>query len=202
MYKKSKGFTLIEIAIVLVIIGLLLGGVLKGQEMITSAKLNRVTSDFEGLAAAIYAYQDRYRSLAGDDSNAASRWGASVTSGSGNGVLSGGWRSTRNTDESRLFWQHLRNANLIPGSATGVTSFAQPNNSFNGVIGIENSNYGLNGTVICMSGITGGNAEIIDNRIDDGNSATGSLRANTATNSNGSVSSYVIDTIYNICRRL
>ncbi len=49
LQKKQKGFTLVEIAIVLVIVGLLIGGVLKGQEMITNAKLKRIESDNAGL---------------------------------------------------------------------------------------------------------------------------------------------------------
>ena len=62
---KQKGFTLVEIAIVLVIIGLLLGGILKGQEMITQAKIKNVVSmTSTGITAAVnYGYQDRYRAI-------------------------------------------------------------------------------------------------------------------------------------------
>ena len=74
MKKQQQGFTLVEIAIVLVIIGLLLGGILKGQEMITQAKIKNVVADFSGISAAYYGYQDRYRAIPGDDSNAATRW--------------------------------------------------------------------------------------------------------------------------------
>src|ERR1700674_5205343 len=71
---SQSGFTLVEIAIVLVIIGLLLGGILKGQEMITQAKIKNIVNDFNGITAAINSYQDRYRSLPGDDQNATTRW--------------------------------------------------------------------------------------------------------------------------------
>jgi len=54
---------------VLVIVGLLIGGVLKGQEMITNAKLKRIESDNAGVAAAMFSYQDRYLQLPGDDGN-------------------------------------------------------------------------------------------------------------------------------------
>ena len=59
MVFTQRGFTLIEISIVLVIIGLLLGGVLKGQEMINDAKIRNIEQDMAGIAAAIYTYQDR-----------------------------------------------------------------------------------------------------------------------------------------------
>ncbi len=72
--QKQKGFTLVEIAIVLVIVGLLIGGVLKGQEMITNAKLKRVESDNAGIAAAMFSYQDRYLQLPGDDNDAENRF--------------------------------------------------------------------------------------------------------------------------------
>src|SRR5271170_940160 len=74
MKRQQSGFTLVEIAIVLVIIGLLLGGILKGQEMITQAKIKNVVSDFNGITAAQYAYQDRYHQLPGDDPVTATRW--------------------------------------------------------------------------------------------------------------------------------
>ena len=62
----QKGFTLIEIAIVLVIIGLLLGGVVKGQEMISSSRARSVISQQDGIKAAFFGFQDRYRALPGD----------------------------------------------------------------------------------------------------------------------------------------
>ena len=61
--RSQRGFTLVEIAIVLVIIGLLLGGILKGQEMIAQAKIKNVINDLNGVSAALNSYQDRYRAL-------------------------------------------------------------------------------------------------------------------------------------------
>src|SRR5438094_8822899 len=90
--KKSTqtGFTLVEIAIVLVIIGLLLGGILKGQEMITQAKIKNVINDFNGIAVAVTSYQDRYRALPGDDANATTRWTTQAPGkGNGDGVILG-----------------------------------------------------------------------------------------------------------------
>jgi prepilin-type N-terminal cleavage/methylation domain-containing protein len=69
MLKKSKrgqqGFTLVEIAIVLVIVGLLIGGVLKGQEMIKAGKVKKATKQMEDLNTAINTYQDKTGKLPG-----------------------------------------------------------------------------------------------------------------------------------------
>ena len=66
---KQTGFTLIELAIVLVIIGLLLGGVLRGQELINSAKVKNMARDFQNVQVYIYGYQDKFKALPGDDRN-------------------------------------------------------------------------------------------------------------------------------------
>jgi len=194
--QKNSGFTLVEISIVLVIIGLLIGGVLKGQEMINNAKINRIASDFEGVAAAIFSYQDRYRSLPGDDNRARARWGTGIANGNGNGTITGTWNATANSNETRRLWQHLRNSNMIPGATTGRNSYDQPKNAYGGIIGVQVTAYGMAGIVICMSNITGPNAEIIDNKLDDGIPNTGSVRVST------SVSTYAAASTYNMCRKL
>ena len=65
--RRQSGFTLIEIAIVLVIIGLLLGGILKGQELINSARVKNLAADFRNIPVFIYGYQDKFKALPGDD---------------------------------------------------------------------------------------------------------------------------------------
>ena len=138
--KKSTetGFTLVEIAIVLVIIGLLLGGILKGQEMITQAKIKNVIADFSGVSAAYHGYQDRYRAIPGDDPNAATRWttAPAAISGSGNGVVDGTYNnacpatSVSGTPESCMWWDHLRRAGFVAGNGA-----QQPFNAVTGMIG-------------------------------------------------------------------
>jgi prepilin-type N-terminal cleavage/methylation domain-containing protein len=99
--KHQTGFTLVELAIVLVIIGLLLGGVLKGQEMIENGKIKNLKNDLQGVTAAYYAYRDRYNALPGDDSNADNRWTAATapvaTGGNGDGNGTDGGNSVTNS---------------------------------------------------------------------------------------------------------
>ncbi|RLA92930.1 MAG: prepilin-type cleavage/methylation domain-containing protein, partial [Deltaproteobacteria bacterium] len=104
---NQKGFTLVEIAIVLVIIGLILGGILKGQSMIQNAKIKRVKSDIDGIVAAVFSYQDKYGYLPGDDPNDGPDVGAS---GNGNGIF--------NSDEYVLAWRHLIKAGFVSGDSS------------------------------------------------------------------------------------
>jgi prepilin-type N-terminal cleavage/methylation domain-containing protein len=175
---RQQGFTLVEIAIVLVIIGLLLGGILKGQEMITQAKIKNAISDFSGISAAFHGYNDRYKALPGDDLNAAGRWAGAV-SGDGNGVVSGLYSSTTDADESRKFWDHLRRAGFVAGSG-----YTQPVNAVTGIVGVQTGDgaggaalQGLNGLIICSVSLLDKIAIAIDTQMDDGLSATGSVRA-------------------------
>ena len=180
MKRNQSGFTLIEIAIVLVIIGLLLGGVLKGQELINSARVKNLATDFRNLPVLIYGYQDKYKALPGDDINAVSHV-AATTNGNGNGIINGKWDSTTATDETQLFWQDVRLAGLAPGPTTGADLL--PTNSAGGIIGITNGTVTdspvalLNGTyIICSTGILGKFAKQLDIQMDDGNTSTGSMR--------------------------
>ena len=104
MNKTQSGFTLVEIAIVLVIIGLLLGGVLKGQELVNSAKVKNHVSDLKAVPLFVYGYQDKYKALPGDDANARNHLGtAALEPGGGtrgNGTIEGNYNSTAATDES------------------------------------------------------------------------------------------------------
>ena len=183
----EAGFTLVEIAIVLVIIGLLLGGILKGQEMITQARIKSVINDFNGVSVAITSYQDRYRALPGDDPNATTRWTTQApTSGNGNGVITGLYNDTTATVESQLFWQHLRIAGFVAGATTGTAAQTQPTNSVGGLTGVESGVSGTNGLgftsiIICSSSIPDKVAIAVDTQIDDTNSQTGQVRAQSQT---------------------
>src|ERR1700712_1750704 len=87
---RQRGFTLVEIAIVLVIIGLLLGGVLKGQGLIDSAKVKNIIQQSNALTAAVNAYQDKFRALPGDDIRGTGQVPSAAGNGKGDGQIGDG----------------------------------------------------------------------------------------------------------------
>ncbi len=188
MKNKQGGFTLVEIAIVLVIIGLLMGGVLKGQELINSAKVKNLANDFRSMSSFVYAYQDRFRALPGDDANVANHvaGGVAATSPAGtlnNARISGNWNSTTQTDETYLFWQHVRLAGLATGTPTIGAAEYIPRNAEGGAIGITGDAILTAPTTpwpgnfyICSTGIQGRFARQLDTMMDDGNTQTGTIR--------------------------
>ncbi len=205
--RRQSGFTLIEIAIVLVIIGLLLGGILKGQELINSARVKNLATDFRNVPLFIYGYQDKFRALPGDDSAAETRFtgGVAATVGTlGNGVIEGAWNDGVNSGtESYLFWQHVRLAGLAPGSTDIAANDYAPVNALGGRIGIQSAApfTGINGTYfICSTGILGKYAKQLDIQLDDGNTSTGSMMAGaTANGSTAGTTPLVDSTAYTVC---
>ena len=190
MKTSQKGFTLVEIAIVLVIIGLLLGGILKGQEMITQAKIKNVIADITGVSAAMYGYQDRYRTLPGDDKSATTRWTGLPANGAGagNGVIEGTYGSATATDESRLFWDHLRRAGFVGGTGnenpfnavsgkTGVQTGDGSSATPGGVLGTAANTELFAGLILCTANLPDKIAISVDSQMDDGKGKAGSVRA-------------------------
>jgi prepilin-type N-terminal cleavage/methylation domain-containing protein len=193
--KKQQGFTLVEIAIVMVIIGLLLGGVLKGQAIIKNAQIKNLENSANSVATAIYSYQDRYRALPGDDSRTDTRFGLAATQkGDGTGMIDDDFDSNTANDESRLLWLHLRNAGLVNGDDTDQT---QPINSFSGLIGAStdttaNGGIATNtilGLFIGFTQIPEDVALILDSRNDDGLANSGSIQTNQTNYTGGNIHS-------------
>lgn len=189
MKRNQSGFTLIEIAIVLVIIGLLLGGILKGQELINSAKVKNLATDFRNVPVFIYGYQDKFKALPGDDANVATHLAgaiacnppAAVLCAPGNGIIDGGWMDAAVTSESYVFWQHVRLAGLAPGSTTINTPEYIQRNAVGGQIGVTNAAQSpilnLKGSyIVCSDAISGKFARQLDITLDDGVTNTGSLQ--------------------------
>ena len=167
MKSKQSGFTLVEIAIVLVIVGLLLGGVLKGQELITSSKAKALFADKAAFQTAYNMYNDRYRAVPGDDLTASTRFsglscgvlgatasqttGVTCLNGNGNGTIVAGaverLTSTQGAaivhggaNEQYKLFQHLRAAQMIKTEGTGPGEiFVPPTNSVGGWTAVQST---------------------------------------------------------------
>jgi prepilin-type N-terminal cleavage/methylation domain-containing protein len=210
MKARQSGFTLVEIAIVLVIIGLLLGGILKGQEMITQAKIKNVIADFSGVSAAYHGYQDRYRAPA-------------ATAGDGNGVVGGLYNTAADAagaaGESRRWWDHLRRAGFVSGTGT-----QQPFNALTGMIGVQTGDgagaatmlnaaagNGFVGLIMCSANLPDKIAIAVDTQMDDGASNLGTVRGLLQTSGNPSIGAAQVASaayaeagtnLYALCRSL
>lgn len=140
MQIHHRAFSLVELSIVLVILGLLVGGVLSGQSLIRAAELRSVTATYSTYAAAVRSFQDKYFALPGDMTNATQFWGSAGGTGADIACFTAQTTGARNTcngngdgqifssafDYSERFasWKHLANAGLIEGNYSGVTAGA------------------------------------------------------------------------------
>ena len=199
--KKQSGFTLVEIAIVLVIIGLLLGGILKGQELINSARVRNLADQNSGIQAAYFGFIDRYRQVPGDWAAlpAAQAIGdATVTlGGDGNG------RIDNDITEAAAVFSQLAKSNFLGGGFTPATlatapadedayiaNIASPVNAFNGPL-ILTRNAGYSGTTSTRLNLhMGVNVPVsiareLDIKVDDGLPNTGVLRMTVPATAGG-----------------
>lgn len=147
-----RGFSLVELSIVLVILGLLTGGILSGQSLIRAAELRSVVTDIQQIQTSIYSFRDRYMALPGDMKDATDFWGIAggsngnndacytvlsttpaTCNGNGDGYFHMGYSSTTYAERARA-WQHLANAGLIEGQYTG----------YHGLLGAESRIGGVN----------------------------------------------------------
>lgn len=198
--RSQRGFTLVEIAIVLVIIGLLLGGVLRGQQLIFNSRIKATYNMSRELGAALNGYLDRYRALPGDDRDAdkhgfVAQGGITISAGSGDGIIGAAGGSaplctTASTLEQCQALYHMRLAGFITGADTTA-----PTHAFGGQVAIGRLDvFGISSwstapsTGICWQNLTNEVAVAIDKAYDDGFAASGAIRGtsayDTAVNSN------------------
>jgi len=145
--RKNKGFSLIELSIVLVILGLLTGGILAGQSLIRAAEIRSVSAEYSRYVTAMGTFRDKYFAFPGDMNNAVSFWTAAsacpgvagtastgVCNGDGNGMLG---TTTSSSNEIFGAWEHLAMAGLVEGSYTGNTTHASTASSPTSTFGVN-----------------------------------------------------------------
>ena len=193
---KQRGFTLIEIAIVLVIIGLLLGGVLKGQELITSARVRNLISQQDGIKAAYFGFLDRYRALPGDYTQATNNiTGVSTAACNGGNGNGNGRIEAAVNNEDILAWEHLSKAGFINGTYTCAAAVGPTTNPTNPYaialqLGFDGV-YGITSGGAARHNLKTGNqipVEImaeVDRKIDDGQPYTGGFQFSVYTVAGG-----------------
>jgi hypothetical protein len=184
--------TLLDVAVAVVIVSLLLSSVVRGNELIESAHTKRISTEISNITAAFLIYQDRYRSIPGDDAGATMRW-AEAKSGNGDGVLSGHYDDLpvdasalvvgQTEGESLNFWWHLRLAALVPGAQLGAGAASPPTHALGGRMGTQQAAFGMPGPVLCFEGIPQQMASVIDRQFDDAIAGSGSLRAGSVDSS-------------------
>ncbi len=200
---KQKGFTLVEIAIVLVIIGLLLGGILKGQELINSARVRNLADQNSGIQAAYYGFIDRYRQVPGDyiAANASQAMGITINLPLAASTTDGNGQLDNTLEEAAAVWEQLAKSQFLGGGFTPATvvpasegayvaSQVGPLNAFNGAL-ILTRNAGYTGTASIRLNLHMGRnvpvtiARELDVKVDDGLPNTGVLRLTDAATATG-----------------
>ncbi|MBX2881933.1 MAG: prepilin-type N-terminal cleavage/methylation domain-containing protein [Granulosicoccus sp.] len=187
---RQHGFTLVELAIVMIIVGLILSGVFKGQSLIDNARVRSISTEISGIRTAWYSFQERYRSLPGDFQNASVQIDSAAAPGNGNGRID-------DSLERAGVWQQLSLTGLIKGSYDGSQSSIGsaedlecspqtcPQNPFNGFYKIS---YGAQAVGVDSPAheiYTGAQIPVnilsqLDIKLDDGIASSGRFRVHQA----------------------
>ena len=208
--RKQSGFTLVEIAVVLVLIGLLLGGILKGQQLISGARVRNMADQNSGIQAAYYGFIDRYRQVPGDmpPALACSAITAEVDADCGGTPTIGGNQNGRidRWEEAGAVWAHLAHSRLLNGSYDGNTATAAqyeagvltgqvPGNAFQqpvllGVTDDYDAGGAASGSTVRLAyvfgaGVTPSLLRELDVKLDDGDPGSGTVRGTVSTAKTG-----------------
>lgn len=203
---KYKAFTLVELAIVLIIIGFIVAGISAGTSMVQSSRLNGFISEMRNYQSAAYMFRDRYNAVPGDFARAHQTWGSiggcinddvnnvsNGCNGNGNGIIG----QNPNWRELARAWQHLAAAGMVGGTYNGtsdaprITSLQNPG-SWNyisdgsTVFNVPPQTFNLLGAFAPADNrpfISSADTYAVDNKIDDGKPARGFMRAFDMSNS-------------------
>jgi hypothetical protein len=214
---KQLGFTMTKIVMVVTIAVVAGIGALLLQGFFERARVAESIDSLNAATAAVFAYQDRYGRTPGDDGPAATLaargagW-EGVIAGDVSGKLDVGINQVfSGTGESGPFWQQLKAANFISGDQSISGQQALPENPWGGLISVLGEPMGgdLEGIKVCLSQVPGSAAISIDNAMDDGDGATGRLRAtigsegaNTTPSNTVLSGAYTESDIYTLCYSL
>jgi prepilin-type N-terminal cleavage/methylation domain-containing protein len=179
MNHQQRGFSLLELAISLAVLAILAGGVLKGRELLNSARVQATLTDIANLETALSAFQARYSALPGDFI-AASAAGLGNAAGDGDGLIAG--------IESCAVFEHLQLSGFIQGSFTPgsdqsgeCTAQSNMENQFSGHYLLSNTIQGANSRENAMTLQLGATIPVsqlaeLDRKIDDGNPLRGAVQ--------------------------
>jgi prepilin-type N-terminal cleavage/methylation domain-containing protein len=201
---KCAGFTLLELAITMLVIGSMIASVFSAQIVMDMSKVHLFEDDFRNIFQYINDYQDRYHAIPGDDptigtANSHLPYAVACTTQQfgmcmpGNGKIDGNWNDTSKASESFLIWQHLRLAEFLSGDTDIASANYFAKNAAGGALGVTNQSkspiIGLKGSVIvCSDGISGKFVKQIDIALDDGSTNSGSMMATETGTSVGGMS--------------
>jgi prepilin-type N-terminal cleavage/methylation domain-containing protein len=192
---RQRGFSLLEMAMVVFMMSLLYGGTLGGTALINSGQVKALAGDFQNASLMLNSYQDTFRAQPGDDRMAPAHLMANAQPGNGDGVIDGKWNDTGATSEASRLWQHLRLAGLNSGATDSSATDYSPVNALGHTLGIQAGTRNptqspisnLQGgaipgdKIVCSRRIPGKLVLPLDLALDDGNPATGFMLATLDT---------------------
>ncbi|MFN7709997.1 MAG: prepilin-type N-terminal cleavage/methylation domain-containing protein [Holosporales bacterium] len=193
---KLDGYSLVELAVVLVIVGILVGGVLKGQDLLENARLKSVLQQVNEIRVAVSTFMVKYDALPGDFDQAKNYIDAALKNGGGNGIIDGPGLANDASGENHetlSFWQHLSASHLLssPGEVKGnIATFGHgaPSSKIGGGFTVRHQPYpDMPGHWIVLGKERGGygdaalltpaQAMSLDRQADNGHPSSGKIRA-------------------------
>ena len=189
LFRLRAGFSLVELAVVLVIIGIIAAGILKGRDLIENARLKRVISEVHEIQMALNSFLDKYDALPGDFQDASTLIAASLPNGNGNRIIEGSGLDP--TAEAFHAWAHLAGAHFYEKVSLEdlAAEFGKgaPASSMGGGYTIEFNPKDLKGHWIILGQkngahgdgglLTPNQAHTLVQKMDDGKPHTGRVRA-------------------------